>query len=88
MAKKQKVNKTQAVRDYLKAHPKAMSGEIAAALNIGHAEVHLAGRVRKHAVAEQLGQQRIGLGEAQVGQVGRLALGLRYRAPQQQQEEY
>jgi hypothetical protein len=43
MAKKQKVNKTQAVRDYLKAHPKAMSGEIAAALtkqgitvNAGH----------------------------------------------------
>jgi hypothetical protein len=33
IAKKQKVNKTQAVRDYLKAHPKAMSGEIAAALN-------------------------------------------------------
>jgi hypothetical protein len=33
MAKKQKVNKTQAVRDYLKVHPKAMSGEIAAALN-------------------------------------------------------
>jgi hypothetical protein len=33
MAKKQKVNKTQAVRDYLKAHPKAMSSEIAAALN-------------------------------------------------------
>ena len=33
MAKKQKVNKTQAVRDYLKTHPKAMSGEIAAALN-------------------------------------------------------
>ena len=32
MAKKQKVNKTQAVRDYLKTHPKAMSGEIAAAL--------------------------------------------------------
>jgi arginine repressor len=32
MAKKQKVNKTQAVRDYLKDHPKAMSGEIAAAL--------------------------------------------------------
>ena len=32
MAKKQKVNKTQAVRDYLKGHPKAMSGEIAAAL--------------------------------------------------------
>jgi hypothetical protein len=32
MAKRQKVNKTQAVRDYLKAHPKAMSGEIAAAL--------------------------------------------------------
>jgi hypothetical protein len=32
MAKKQKVSKTQAVRDYLKAHPKAMSGEIAAAL--------------------------------------------------------
>jgi len=44
MAKKQKVNKTQAVRDYLKDHPKAMSGEIAAALtkqgitiNPGHA---------------------------------------------------
>ena len=32
MAKKQTVNKTQAVRDYLKAHPKAMSGEIATAL--------------------------------------------------------
>ena len=32
MAKKQKVNKSQAVRDYLKAHPQAMSGEIAAAL--------------------------------------------------------
>lgn len=43
MAKKQKVNKTQAVRDYLKTHPKAMSGEIATALtkqgikiNAGH----------------------------------------------------
>jgi threonine aldolase len=33
MVKKQKVNKTQAVRDYMKDHPKAMSGEIAAALN-------------------------------------------------------
>ena len=33
MAKKQNVNKTQAVRDYLKDHPKAMSGEIATALN-------------------------------------------------------
>lgn len=33
MAKKQKVNKTQAVRDYLKKNPKATSGEIAAALN-------------------------------------------------------
>ena len=33
MAKKQKVNKSQAVRDYAKAHPKATSGEIAAALN-------------------------------------------------------
>jgi hypothetical protein len=32
MAKKQKVNKTQTVRDYLKAHPEAMSGEIATAL--------------------------------------------------------
>jgi hypothetical protein len=32
MAKKQQVNKTQTVRDYLKIHPKAMSGEIAAAL--------------------------------------------------------
>ena len=32
MAKKQKVNKTQAVRDYLKVNPKAMSKEIAAAL--------------------------------------------------------
>jgi hypothetical protein len=43
MAKKQKVNKTQAVRDYLKVHPTAMSGEIAAVLtkqgikiNAGH----------------------------------------------------
>ena len=33
MAKKQKVNKSQAVRDYVKAHPEATSGEIAAALN-------------------------------------------------------
>jgi hypothetical protein len=33
MAKKQKVNKSQAVRDYLKTHPKAMSGEIATVLN-------------------------------------------------------
>ena len=32
MAKKPEVNKTQAVRDYLKDHPKAMSSEIAAAL--------------------------------------------------------
>jgi hypothetical protein len=33
MAKKQVVNKTQAVRDYLKTHRAAMSGEIAAALS-------------------------------------------------------
>jgi hypothetical protein len=32
MAKKAKVNKTKAVGEYLKAHPKAMSSEIAAAL--------------------------------------------------------
>ena len=32
MAKKSKVNKTQAVRDYLKVHARAMSSEIAAAL--------------------------------------------------------
>ena len=32
MAKKHKVNKSQAVRDYAKAHPEATSGEIAAAL--------------------------------------------------------
>jgi len=32
MAKKLKVSKTQAVRDYLKAHPEAKSGEIAKAL--------------------------------------------------------
>ena len=43
MAKKPKVSKTQAVRDYLSAHPGAMSKEIAAALtkqgikiNAGH----------------------------------------------------
>ena len=43
MAKKQAISKTQAVRDYLKAHPGAMSKEIAAALtkqgikiNAGH----------------------------------------------------
>jgi hypothetical protein len=43
MAKKQAITKTQAVRDYLKDHPEAMSGEIAAALtkqgvtiNAGH----------------------------------------------------
>lgn len=33
MVKKRKVNKTHAVRDYLKAHPKATSGEIATALS-------------------------------------------------------
>ena len=33
MAKKQNVNKSQAVRDYLKDHPGAVSSEIAAALN-------------------------------------------------------
>ena len=33
MAKKQTINKSEAVRDYLKAHPKAMSSEIATALN-------------------------------------------------------
>jgi hypothetical protein len=32
MAKKLKINKTQAVREYLKDHPGAMSGEIATAL--------------------------------------------------------
>jgi hypothetical protein len=32
MATKQKVNKTKAVAEYLKAHPKAMSSEIATAL--------------------------------------------------------
>jgi uncharacterized protein (DUF1501 family) len=32
MSKKQKVNKTQTVRDYLKDHPGAVSSEIAAAL--------------------------------------------------------
>ena len=32
MATKQKVNKSQAVRDYLKTHPKAVSSEIAEAL--------------------------------------------------------
>ena len=33
MAKKPKVNKTQAVKNYLKGHPKAVSSQIAAALN-------------------------------------------------------
>jgi hypothetical protein len=33
MAKKQTVNKSQTVKDYVKAHPKAKAGEIAAALN-------------------------------------------------------
>ena len=33
MAKKPKISKTQAVRDYLKDHPGAMNVEIAAALN-------------------------------------------------------
>ncbi|MEN6451627.1 MAG: hypothetical protein ABFC96_14135 [Thermoguttaceae bacterium] len=33
MAKKQKVNKSQAVRDYLKNNPKAKNGEIAAVLS-------------------------------------------------------
>jgi hypothetical protein len=32
MVKRKGANKSKAVRDYLKAHPKAMSGEIAAAL--------------------------------------------------------
>ena len=33
MARKHKVNKTQAVRDCLKTHSKAMTGKIATALN-------------------------------------------------------
>jgi hypothetical protein len=33
MAKKAKVNKSEAVREYMKAHPAAKAGEIAAALN-------------------------------------------------------
>jgi hypothetical protein len=33
MAKKQTVNKSQAVKDYVKAHPEAKAGEITAALN-------------------------------------------------------
>ena len=41
MAKKRKVNKSQAVRDYLKTHPEAKTSEIAAALNKKGIEITL-----------------------------------------------
>ena len=46
MAKKQKVNKTQAVRDYLKAHSGAKSSEIAEALT--KKGIKIAGPRRQH----------------------------------------
>ena len=69
MPKKQKVNKSQAVRDYVKTHPKAMSGEIATALTKqgikitpGHVaniktkinKVRTAKRVAKHQAAVEV----------------------------------
>ena len=55
MAKKEKVNKSQAVREYLKAHPGAMSKEIAAALvkkGIKITPAHVA-TIKTHAKAKR-----------------------------------
>jgi hypothetical protein len=55
VAKTQKVNKSQAVRDYLKTHPKAMSSEIAAALvkkGIKITPAHVA-TIKTHAKAKR-----------------------------------
>jgi len=59
MAKKQAISKTQAVRDYLKAHPGAMSKEIAAALtkqgikiNAGHV-ANIKTKINKEAAAKK-----------------------------------
>jgi hypothetical protein len=64
MAKKQKVNKTQAVRDYLKIHPKAMSKEIAAALtrqgikiNAGHV-ANIKTQINKARTAKKAAKQQ------------------------------
>jgi arginine repressor len=65
MAKKQKINKTQAVRDYLKVHPKAMSGEIAAALNKQGIKItpkHVANvktKINKARIAKKAAKQKV-----------------------------
>ena len=56
MAKKQAVSKTQAVRDYLKAHPGAMSKEIAAALTKQGIKIN-AGPRRQHQDEDQQGSR-------------------------------
>ena len=63
MAKKQAISKTQAVRDYLKAHPGAMSKEIAAALtkqgieiNAGHV-ANIKTKINKEAGHEEGGEE-------------------------------
>ena len=65
MAKKPKISKTQAVRDYLKAHPGAMSKEIAAALtkqgvkiNPGHV-ANIKTKINKEAAPKKAAKKKV-----------------------------
>jgi len=71
MAKKQRVNKTQAVRDYLKAHRGAKSSEIAEALTkqgikitVGHvANIKSKSKKRRRAVKAVVEKRGVGIPE-------------------------
>jgi NAD(P)-dependent dehydrogenase (short-subunit alcohol dehydrogenase family) len=72
MAKKQAISKTQAVRDYLKAHPGAMSKEIAAALtkqgitiNAGHV-ANIKTKINKEAATKKAAKQPAAVAAAPV----------------------
>ncbi len=68
---KQKVNKTQAVREYLKAHPRAKSSEIAEALNkraikisVGHvSNIRSKSKKRRRAVRAVVAKRGVGISE-------------------------
>ena len=69
MAKKQRVNKTQAVRDYLKAHRGAKSSEIAEALTkqgikitVGHV-ANIKSKKRRRAVKAVVEKRGVGIPE-------------------------
>jgi hypothetical protein len=66
MAQK-KVNKTQAVRDYLKAHPKAKSGEIAKALKITPSyAANIKTKINKERTAKKPAKQKVAVEAAAV----------------------